>query len=85
MRHVPFVDITGIRNLKETLRILTESGTLVFLSGVNENIKKDLYKNEIDQITGTKNIYDSFEQALTSAENVLSQTKRTKLNPVRVP
>lgn len=70
MRHVPFVDATGIKNLKETIYRLQQAGTTVILSGVKENVHKDLLKNGIGEQIGEEHIYPKFELALLSALNL---------------
>jgi SulP family sulfate permease len=76
MRHVPFVDATGLVNLKEALKIIKKSGTMVVLSGVNETVEADLKKAEISRIIREENIYSSFDQALVGATNLLKQMKK---------
>lgn len=71
MRHVPFVDSTGLRNLKEAIRILKSSETQVVLSGVNDSVFEDLKKSEIDRMVGEKNIFNSFDLAVEGAQNLL--------------
>ena len=76
MRHVPFVDATGLVNLKESLKIIKKSGTMVVLSGVNETVEADLKKAEISRIIREENIFSSFDQALAGATNLLKQMKK---------
>lgn len=76
MRHVPFVDATGLVNLKESLKIIKKSGTMVVLSGVNETVEADLKKAEISRIIREENIFSSFDQALVGATNLLKQMKK---------
>ena len=40
MRHVPFVDSTGLKNLKETILQLKTREYISFLSGVSEPVKR---------------------------------------------
>jgi len=47
MRHVSFIDDTGLHNLIETLRLLKNEKIIVILSGVNEGIKKDFETSKI--------------------------------------
>ncbi len=68
MRHVPFVDSTGLHNLKDALKILSDSGTQVVLSGVNENVCDSLNKSRIDILVGKSNIYSTFDQAMEGAK-----------------
>ena len=67
MRHVPFIDSTGLNNLKAALKILTESHIKVILSGVNETVNTDLEKGDIYKITGTHSIFPSFDKAVEEA------------------
>lgn len=70
MRHVPFVDATGVHNFKEALKILKTSGTKVVLSGVNDAVCADIKKAGIDQMIGKENIYPLFELALEGAKKL---------------
>ncbi|MBN1768358.1 MAG: STAS domain-containing protein [Prolixibacteraceae bacterium] len=73
MRHVPFMDSTGIQNFKSAIKNLCDAGILVKLSGVNSDVKSDLDKNGITALVGEKNIYDAFDKAVhdASVENVV--------------
>lgn len=73
MRHVPFVDSTGLHNLKDSLKILLDSGTQVVLSGVNEKVYADLEKNKIDTLVGKSKIFSSFDQAVEGAKILLDK------------
>lgn len=68
MRHVPFIDSTGVNNLKDALRILVDSETKVILSGVNNAVLTDLKKVGINLLIGEENIFDSFDKALNEAK-----------------
>ena len=67
MRHVPFVDTTALKNLTETISQLTKEGTRIILSGVNEQVRKDLLKNGIGRQIGEEQIYPKFDLALKAA------------------
>ena len=71
MRHVPFVDATALKNLTETIRQLKKEKTHIILSGVNEHVKKDLLRGEVDKLIGTENIYPKFDMALESAKQLI--------------
>ncbi len=73
MRHVPFVDSTGLHNLKDALKILTDSGIKVVLSGVNKGVEDSLLKGHIDTAIGKLNIYETFDQAVKGAQNLLEK------------
>lgn len=76
MRHVPFVDITGVKNFKNTLNILKDAGTLVILSRVNEQVKRDFLKNGITRMIGLNNMSDSIEEAMMRANEYLKKIEK---------
>ncbi len=67
MRHVPFVDATGLHNFKEAIKTIMNTGTTVILSGVNDHVLADLEQYGIMKMVGKPNIFSSFESALTQA------------------
>ncbi len=78
MRHVPFVDSTGLKNLAETIRQLQHSGTRILLSGVNEAVKKDLIQAGIGKLIGEECIYPKFEIALQAAKEIIDRDKNDR-------
>lgn len=61
MRHVPFIDSTGLHNLADVINILNKSGVITFLSGVNKNVKREICKQDfLDE----KFIFSNFNEAL---------------------
>ncbi len=78
MRHVPFVDATGLHNFKGALRILKDSGTLVVLSGVNDVVCEDLKKSGIHEMVGKENIFPSFDLALAAATTMAENMRKKK-------
>jgi len=75
MRHVPFVDSTGLNNLKEAIRILQNNKTKVILSGVKENVCTELEKSRIVFMVGKSNIFSIFEDALKHAKEIVEKSK----------
>ena len=73
MRHVPFVDSTGLKNLRETILQLKNEGTYIVLSGVSESVKKDLLKGGIGELVGVENIYPKFDLALQAAKEKIEE------------
>ena len=69
MRHVPFIDLTGIKNLKDVIIRLKEAETLVVLSGVQPNVIQDFEKYEISKLIEEKHIFNTFEEALLFVKN----------------
>ncbi|RIH62990.1 sulfate permease [Mariniphaga sediminis] len=71
MRHVPFVDSTGMKNLKDALKILNKSEIKVILSGVNDSVNADLKKAGVYKIIGEDSIFSTFEKAAEEAKRQL--------------
>ncbi|WP_282124934.1 SulP family inorganic anion transporter [Marinifilum flexuosum] len=68
MRHVPFIDATGIRNFTEIIKNLSKRKTKVILSGVNKEVRLELKRCEIADFISEKDICDNFEEALKRAK-----------------
>ncbi|PXY02626.1 sodium-independent anion transporter [Marinifilum breve] len=68
MRHVPFIDATGIRNFTEIIKNLANRKTKVILSGVNKEVRQELERCEIADYISDKDICDNFEEALKRAK-----------------
>lgn len=73
MRHVPFIDDTGIQNLKEAVRALQASGTRVVMSGVSPQVGADLAKGRISFMVGKANILPEFSLAVTRARQLAAE------------
>ncbi|WP_297087681.1 SulP family inorganic anion transporter [uncultured Draconibacterium sp.] len=67
MRHVSFIDETGMQNLQSSLRILQDRGVRIILSGVNKELQSNLEKRIKAKILSKTEIEDSFENALKRA------------------
>ncbi|WP_291855516.1 SulP family inorganic anion transporter [Marinilabilia sp.] len=67
MRHVPFVDSTGVHNLKEAIRNIQRGGTPVMLSGIKPNVGKELVKGGVIDLIGKDGVYANFSEALEEA------------------
>ncbi|WP_372649751.1 SulP family inorganic anion transporter [Draconibacterium sp.] len=68
MRHVSFIDETGMKNLQSSLKILQNKGVKVILSGVSSQLKTDLQKRLSPKVNDYIKMEDSFEKALDSAK-----------------
>ena len=64
MRHVSFIDETGMKNLQSSLSILKNKGVKVILSGVSTQLKTDLEKRLSSKVLNYIDMEDSFEKAL---------------------
>ncbi len=71
MRHVPFIDHTGVKNLREAIRSLQNAGIKVILSGVNPSVAETLNKERITFLVGKANQLPEFSLALKRANEVL--------------
>lgn len=56
MRHVPFVDATGIHRLKEIIKLFETRSTHVILSGVRETVKDELERSGIYDVLDRRNL-----------------------------
>ncbi len=75
MRHVPFIDSTGMTNLKEALKILIHSHIRVVLSGVNDSVEDDLRRAGIFKMIGESSVFHTFDKAVEYATSILPKTK----------
>ncbi|TKG91119.1 STAS domain-containing protein [Puteibacter caeruleilacunae] len=73
MRHVPFVDNTGLHNLGDLLKFFNRSNTMVILSGVNNSVLSEIQKSDVSKQISDDRILDSFDAAIAYAKNQLSK------------
>lgn len=73
LRYVPFIDATGINRLIEMCQSLQAKGTVVILSGANEEVKKELANASVDELLGKNNIHDHILKAVQRAQEILSE------------
>ncbi len=73
MRHLSFVDSTGVQRLHEMVKKLTHNGVKVVLSGMNVNVKHDLEKAGIIDLVGEENCALNVDLALERANQILAQ------------
>lgn len=88
MRHVPFIDSTGIHNLETLVKSSQKEGIKIVLSGVQPNVRAALEKSDIVNLIGEKNICDHISKAVVLANNIardynaLPEWRRRGLDPV---
>ncbi len=73
MRHVPFIDSTGLHNLEAVIEDLHHSKTTVILSGVRPEVMKELKKNKLVDLLDPNMILPSFDLAVQKAKERLSK------------
>ncbi len=72
MRHVPFIDSTGLNNLKDTIKTLQTYNVKVVLSGVRDDVRRELERGGVDKLIGKENILPAFDLALERAKSLIS-------------
>ena len=73
MRKVPFIDSTGVNNLRNLCERTRRRGVQVVLSGVNDKVRHTLEKYRIDQQLGADNIQPHISLALKQARKHLHE------------
>lgn len=72
MRKVPFVDSTGIHNLKNMCIMSQKEGIKVVLSGIRPNVQATLYKSGFRELIGEDHICSHINIALTKAKEMIA-------------
>ena len=75
LRKVPFMDSTGLHNLESLCRLSAKENIHIILSGVNENVRNTLIKNEMDKKIGGDNICGNIHEALKKAKKYIETNK----------
>ncbi len=75
MRKVPFIDSTGVKNLRNLCERTRKRGVVVILSGVTPKVQATLHKFGADQEIGTENIFPHIIPALAKANGIADGQK----------
>lgn len=75
MRHVLFIDATGVFRLKEIISKFTSQGRRIILSGVSDHVLEDLIKGEVYSVMDKDNIVRTLEDAAKRSEEILEEMK----------
>lgn len=70
MRKVTFIDSTGMHNLEIFVKSSIDSGRVIILSGVHENVEKSLQKAGIVDLVGKENVCNHIHLALERAKQL---------------
>lgn len=70
MRKVPFIDSTGIKNLRNLCDRTRKRGIQVILSGVTDNVLATMHKFGLDEEIGKEYIFPHISQALAKANSM---------------
>ena len=73
MRKVPFIDSTGINNLRSLYERTSKRGVTMILSGVTEKVQVSLEKFGVDQEIGKENIFPHIVPALERAAEIVKK------------
>ena len=73
MRKVPFIDSTGINNLRNLCERTRKRGVTVILSGVTEKVQASLEKFGVDKEIGPENIFPHIIPALAKATELVQK------------
>ena len=73
MRKVPFIDSTGINNLRNLCERTRKRGVTVILSGVTEKVQASLVKFGVDKEIGPDNIFPHIIPALSKAAEIVKE------------
>ena len=79
MRKVPFIDSTGVKNLRNLCDMAKKRGVQVILSGVQPRVMHTLEKFGVDKELGSENIYDHIIPALAAANNIADRNAERRL------
>jgi len=74
MRHVSFIDATGVYRLKETIKRFTDRKVTVILSGVSFSVKQELIKGSLLSVISEENIISSISRALSRSRNLIKES-----------
>ena len=73
MRKVPFIDSTGINNLRNLCERTHKRGVTVILSGVTEKVHQSLVKFGVDLEIGKDHIFPHIVPALEKAKQIVNE------------
>lgn len=70
MRHVPFMDSTGMHNLENLIKMSRKEGVSIVLSGVRKDVHEELATAGIVELLGEENVYADIQAALRQAQAI---------------
>jgi len=78
MRRVPFIDSTGLKNLKNFISRSRKQGIIVVMSGLQIKPREALEKEGIIEMLGNENVCPNIELALERAKQLMEKTHHPK-------
>lgn len=64
LRYVPFIDTTGFQRLKEIIKIFEDKGIVVALSGVSDELRRDMVSNRLFDTIDEKLVFRHIDMAI---------------------
>ena len=80
MRKVPFIDSTGIKNLRNLCDMARKRKVKIILSGVQPEVMHTLSRFGLDKELGSDNIFDNIVPALQYANSIADAAQAAKRN-----
>lgn len=77
---VPFIDSTGMNNLRTFISRSKDNGLYIILSGAQREVRESLQKNGIADLVGKENVCDNIQLALIRAEELSKLLIKNKIN-----
>ena len=74
MRKVPAIDATGLHALNDFFDKCKRKGTMLILSGVKEELAKELKRFGVEKKIGKQNIFPHIDAALKRADEMLKSS-----------
>ena len=78
LRNVPFIDSTGMNNLRNLLKRSKKERIIVLLSGVNSNVYDSMLKSGFIDEFGEDYIFPHIQMALDKAKDLISKISKKK-------
>lgn len=75
---MPFIDSTGLKNLKNFIRRSRNQGIIVVMSGLQSKSEEAIRKEGIIEMLGNENVYPNIELALERAKQLMEKTHHPK-------
>jgi SulP family sulfate permease len=73
MRHVPYIDATGLSVLDGVVRAFRKHGTIVLLSAVQQGVLRQMRRSGLIEALGEQNVLPDIDVALARARRVLQE------------
>jgi len=73
MRHVPFIDATGINSLKEVIQNFRKKEIVVVISGASAELKTSFLKSSLHDVIPIENIQPDINASLDRVSEILKK------------